>query len=329
MAEAAASTAGEGEGAGEGGRREMLEEVRSGLSRPQKKLSSKYFYDERGSRLFERITRLQEYYLTRAEQALLDEHIPGWEAEMRPRALVELGAGNAEKTRTVIDAMLAASGSAVYVPVDVSEDFLHETAAVLEREYASLRVTPAVSDISREFRLPPLPSPVLHAFLGSTIGNFAEAEATKLLARVAGTMAAGDRLLLGADLSDKPSETIEAAYNDAEGVTAEFNLNILSVINRELGADFRLQDFRHRAVWVADRSRIEMHLVARRDLTVSIPGMDPVRFRDGETVRTEISGKFDRPALDRMLAAAGLEVARWAVHPEACYALLLARPAAP
>jgi L-histidine Nalpha-methyltransferase len=326
MAEAAA-TAGDGERVRNEGRREMLEEVRSGLVQPQKRLSSKYFYDERGSRLFERITRLTEYYLTRSEQALLDEHVSGWEAEMQPRALVELGAGNAEKTRTVIDAMLAASGSAVYVPVDVSEDFLHETAAMLEREYSSLRVTPAVSDISREFRLPPLPGPVLHAFLGSTIGNFSESEATKLLARVAGTMDAGDRLLLGADLSDKPPETIEAAYNDAEGVTAQFNLNILSVVNRELGADFRLQDFEHRAVWVPERSRIEMHLVARRGLAVRIPGMDPVRFREGESVRTEISGKFDRPALDRMLAAAGLEVARWAVHREASYALLLARPA--
>jgi L-histidine Nalpha-methyltransferase len=329
MAEAAASTAGDGGRAGEEERREMLDEVRSGLSQPQKKLSSKYFYDGKGSRLFERITRLPEYYLTRAEQALLDEHIPGWEAEMRPRALVELGAGNAEKTRTVIDAMLAASGSAVYVPVDVSEDFLHETAAMLEQEYPALRVTPAVSDISREFRLPAVPHPVLHAFLGSTIGNFSAGEATKLLARISGTMEAGDRLLLGADLSDKPPETIEAAYNDAEGVTAEFNLNILSVINRELGADFRLQDFRHRAVWVPERSRIEMHLVARRGLTVRIPGMEPVRFGEGETVRTEISGKVDRPALDRMLAAAGLEVARWAVHTEARYALLLARPSSP
>jgi len=328
MAEAAPSTNSDPEWE-MAAREEMRTEVRAGLARPQKTLSSKYFYDEKGSRLFERITRLPEYYLTRAEQALLDEHISAWEEEMRPQALVELGAGNAEKTRTVINAMLAASGGAVYVPVDVSEELLHETAARLEREYPALRVTPAVSDISREFKLPPVPHPVLHAFLGSTIGNFTEEEATQLLVRIAGAMDAGDRLLLGADLSEKPPPVIEAAYNDPEGVTAEFNLNILAVINRELGADFRLQDFRHRAVWVPERSRIEMHLVAQRDLIVRIPGEDPVRFREGETVRTEISGKFDRPALDRMLAAARLEVARWAVHREACYALLLARPAAP
>ena len=314
---------GEGETAARG---EMRDEVIAGLAEAQKTISSKYFYDERGSRLFERITRLPEYYPTRAEQALLDEHIPGWEREMRPRALVELGAGNAEKTRTVIDAMLAASGNAVYVPVDVSEDFLHETTRMLEEEYPTLRVAPAVSDISREFRLPPLPHPVLHAFLGSTIGNFTEAEAVRMLTRIADVMQLGDRLLLGVDLNDKPREVIEAAYNDAEGVTAEFNLNILSVINRELGADFRPEDFEHRAIWVDAASRIEMHLVARRDLTVTIPGGGPIRFREGEHVRTEISGKFDRATIDRMLHAAGLEVARWAVHPAHAYALLLARP---
>jgi L-histidine Nalpha-methyltransferase len=304
----------------------MLAEVRDGLSRPQKELSPKFFYDRRGSELFERITELPEYYLTRAERALLAGWMPRWMDELRPRALVELGAGSADKTRAVLDAMLPHHASPVYVPVDVSAEFLQATADGLRREYPALEVRPAVADISAEFSLAEgLPRPALHAFLGSTIGNFAPAEAVRLLRCVRAGMQPADRFLLGVDLR-KEVAVVEAAYNDAQGVTAEFNLNMLRVLNRRTGADFDPDAFEHRAFYDRDLHRIEMHLVARSPQRVTVPGAGSWEVAPGESIRTEISCKHDRSSVGALFDAAGLRIERWETDAEQRYAILLGAP---
>lgn len=302
----------------------MLADVRRGLCASQKELPPKYFYDTRGSELFEEITRLPEYYLTRSERALLERWMPDVVGALRPRSLVELGAGSAAKTRTILDAMLAARAAGVtYVPVDVSADFLADVARALRAEYPRLRVVPAIADIGATLRLPvDLPGPTLFAFLGSTIGNFAPDEAVRLLRRVRHEMGAGDRFLLGVDLR-KNVEEIEQAYNDARGVTAEFNLNMLRVVNAELGSDFDPAAFRHYAFYDVELDRIEMHLIARRAHSVRIPGLGAVRFHTGESIRTEISCKHDRASVEEMFAASGLSIDRWITDDEHRYALVL------
>jgi len=302
----------------------MLAELRDGLSRPQKELPPKYFYDERGSELFEEITRLPEYYLTRTERALLERWMPAWIGRLRPRALVELGAGSAEKTRIVLDAIVAAVGRAAYVPVDVSADFLEATALRLAAEYPSVEVVPVVADMTAEFALPPgLPGPTLHAFLGSTIGNFAPDDAVALLRGVRGRMRPGDGFLMGVDQRKDPA-VIEAAYNDSAGVTAEFNRNMLRVVNAAAGADFDPAAFDHRAFYHRELHRIEMHLVARAPQAVTIPGVGEVRVDAGESIRTEISCKHDRGSVEAMLTAAGMRLTEWETDAAGLYAILLA-----
>jgi L-histidine N-alpha-methyltransferase len=303
----------------------MVSEVREGLSRPQKELPPKYFYDERGSELFEKITRLPEYYLTRAERGLLTEHASELVKTFRPRTLVELGAGSAAKTRILLDAMRDIGSGEQYVPVDVSEDFLADTARQLRREYPALRVTPAVADISVSLGMPErLPGPVLFAFLGSTIGNFDAPSARALLARVRHLMRPFDRLLLGTDLR-KRRRIVEAAYNDTRGVTAAFNRNMLRVLNRELGANFDVAKFAHRAFYSPERHRIEMHLVSTREQVVRIPCVGDVHLEEGETIRTEISCKYDRPSVRRLLRASRLRLERWIADDET-FALAVASP---
>jgi L-histidine N-alpha-methyltransferase len=305
----------------------LLAEVREGLSRPQKELSPKFFYDVRGSLLFEEITRLPEYYLTRTERALLERWMPSWIEHLGPGSLVELGAGAAVKTRIILNAMAAAGTGRAYVPVDVSASFLREIADGLRAEYPTLAVHPVAADMAEPFALPPgLPAPVLHAFLGSTIGNFADAEAVSLLAAVRRRMGADDRFLMGVDLR-KDVTRIEAAYNDAAGVTAEFNRNMLRVLNHETGADFRVEAFRHHAFYDGERHRIEMHLVADEAQSVDIPGVGRIRIRAGESIRTEVSCKHDRGSVDAMFAAAGLAVEQWETDAEGLYALVLGTPA--
>ena len=303
----------------------MVADVREGLSRRQKELPPKYFYDERGSELFERITRLPEYYLTRAERALLVDNARVLVEEFRPRTLVELGAGSAAKTRILLDAMRDAGCGEEYVPVDVSVDFLTATARQLRLEYPGLRVTPAIADIGTSLGIPDrLPRPALFAFLGSTIGNFDAPGARALLGRVRQVMRPFDRFLLGADLRKK-RRVIEAAYNDARGVTAAFNRNMLQVLNRELGADFDVGSFRHRAFYSPQRHRIEMHLVSPRDQTVHIPSVGDVHLASGETIRTEISCKYDRPSVRRLLRAARLRLEEW-IADDGRFALAVASP---
>ena len=305
-------------------RSELLHDVAWGLSRAQKELPPKYFYDRRGSELFDEITRLPEYYLTRTERALLDCWSAPLMAALRPRALVELGAGNADKTRRLLDAMVYAGSGEVYVPIDVSAEFLDDAAARLREEYPTLGIEPVVGDIADPLDLgPDLPRPTIFGFLGSTIGNFDPPGARALLQNVAAAMRPGDRFLLGADLRKQPA-VIEAAYNDAQGITAQFNLNVLRVLNRDLGATFDLSKFEHRAFYDRARHRIEMHLVSTDDQRVSIPGVGEVGFAGGESIRTEISCKYDRASLDCMLGDAGMVIERWITDPARTYALVVA-----
>lgn len=302
----------------------MRGEVAEGLSRPQKVLSPKYFYDRRGSELFEEITRLPEYYPTRTERKLLREHMRDWVHEQRPGSLVELGAGAADKTRAILDAMHDAVAEPVYVPIDISGEFLARVVDSLRSAYPEAAVRPLVADISAGFHLPDdLPRPVLFALLGGTIGNFPRDEGVDLLARVRSEMGSDDRFLIGFDLQ-KDVGVLEAAYNDSAGVTAEFNRNVLRVLNRDLGADFDLDGFRHRAVYVADEERIEMHLVAGQPCTITIPGAGRFAMAAGETIRTEVSCKYTRSSIETLFDRAGLAIERFAMA-EPGFALTLAR----
>jgi L-histidine Nalpha-methyltransferase len=306
----------------------MLADVRSGLvdrgRDGQRELPPKYFYDHRGSELFDEITRLPEYYLTRTERALLGARMPDWMAAIAPHALVELGAGSADKTRTILDAMLRVTPDLVYVPVDVSATFLDEAASRLRILYPTIQVRPLVADFGTGTRLPlVLPRPVLTAFLGSTIGNLEDDDAIRVLRGIRDGMHDADQLLLGADLV-KDRAVIEAAYNDSRGVTAAFNRNMLLVLNRELGADFDIDEFEHNAFFNATAGRIEMHLVATAEQRVHIPGLNSIVVRRGESIRTEISNKYTRERLSDILAAAGLEITSWETDDAGGYALLLA-----
>jgi len=306
----------------------ILADVQTGLidgaERGQRTLPPKYFYDLRGSQLFEQITHLPEYYLTRTERALLAMRIPASMAKLRPAALVELGAGNADKTRAILTAMRHARSDVVYVPVDVSAAFLADTARALRAEYPDLRVVPVTADFARGIEPPPgLRHPVLWAFLGSTIGNFEDPDATRVLAGIRRHLTREDRLLLGADLV-KDRHVLDAAYNDTRGVTAAFNRNVLVVLNRELGADFDPTAFAHRAIFNEEEGRIEMHLIATHDQRVHVPGLPALSIPRGESIRTEISNKYTPDRLQRLLAAAGLVVCEWDTDDAGGYALLLA-----
>jgi L-histidine N-alpha-methyltransferase len=307
---------------------DLLRDVRRGLARPQKEIPPKYFYDHRGSLLFEAITRLPEYYLTSAERRLLQRWMPSLMHAMRPAALVELGAGSGEKTRLILHAMRVAGSGRVYMPIDVSSEFLDASVSRLRNELPWLRVAPLVADFTEgiEHLLPrPRQEPYLFAFLGSTVGNLDAAETVNLLRTVRRAMQDTDRFLLGADLRTKPVERIERAYNDSAGLTADFNLNMLRVLNRELGADFHLARFRHRAFWSWSANRIEMHLESLEAQRVNIPRVGSVALRRGETIRTEICCKYDRRDLERLLGDADLTIETWRVDPRDQYALLVAR----
>lgn len=310
----------------------MREEVLDGLRQPQKRIASKYHYDARGSELFEEITRLDEYYLTRIERGLLQKWVPMWVAESAPLALVELGPGSAEKSRIVLDAIEERVPSSLYVPVDVSGEFLSETATRLRDEYAQLRVAIEVADITGDFELSvELPEPTWIAFLGSTIGNFEGERAVRLIERIARRMRPGDRFLLGADLRPgrhKSRERLELAYNDPAGVTEQFSLNVLRVLNRELGSDFDPEAFRYRSFYDEAKGRIETYLEATCDQTVHLGDGVEIHLAEGEPIRTEISTKYDRPTIEELFDAAGMAVDRWVEDGRGYYALVLGKLAA-
>jgi len=299
-------------------------DVLSGLTRHPKTLPPKWFYDARGSDLFEEITRLAEYYPTRAEREILITRADDIAAASGARTLIELGSGSSEKTRHLLDAMPALH---TYVPVDVSESALTGAAQVLLAGRPGLSVHALVADFTHALELPESPGPRLVAFLGGTLGNLLPQERAEFLRAVRARLAPGDGLLLGTDLV-KDEATLVAAYDDAAGVTAAFNKNVLTVVNRELGADFPAGDFSHVALWDPDHEWIEMRLRARRALTVKIRELDlVVHFEQGEELRTEISAKFREERVRDELAAAGLRLDQWWTDAAGRFALSLATAA--
>lgn len=295
-------------------------DVLHGLTRTPKELPPKWFYDARGSELFEEITRLPEYYPTRAEREILVARAPEIAAVTGARTLVELGSGSSEKTRHLLDALPALHS---YVPVDVSESALTGAAEGLLAERPGLNVHALIADFTRGLALPGTPGPRLVAFLGGTIGNLLPAERAVFLRSVRSLLDPGDTLLLGTDLV-KDEAVLVRAYDDAAGVTAAFNKNVLSVIARELGADVDPGDFDHVAVWDREQEWIEMRLRARSALTVKIPELDlAVSFAAGEEMRTEVSAKFRQEGVRRELAAAELELTTWWTDTEGRFALSL------
>ncbi|MFC8536548.1 L-histidine N(alpha)-methyltransferase [Streptomyces sp. NPDC057249] len=295
-------------------------DVLHGLSRRPKTLPPKWFYDARGSELFEEITRLPEYYPTRAEREILIDRAGEIAAASGARTLVELGSGSSEKTRYLLDALTDLHS---YVPVDVSESALRGAADALLRERPQLSVHALIADFTAGLSLPETPGPRLVAFLGGTLGNLLPGERSVFLKSVRDLLVPGDTLLLGTDLV-KDEEVLVAAYDDAAGVTAAFNRNVLSVVDRELGADFVPEDFAHVARWNPQEEWIEMRLRARRSLTVKIPELDlVVPFEAGEELRTEVSAKFREDGVRGELAGAGLRLAHWWTDAEGRFALSL------
>ena len=305
----------------------MAADVRAGLTKPFKELSPRYFYDERGSELFERITRLPEYYPTRAERAILDLHGDAIvDTAGAPATLIELGSGSAQKTRVLLDAMSAAGCLEAYAPVDISEQITRRTAEEIASEYG-ITVHGLVCDFELDLERVPLRGPRVIALLGGTIGNFEPARRASFLRRVTNLLGPDDRFLLGTDLV-KDRATLEAAYNDSAGVTAEFNKNVLAVLNRELQADFVLDAFEHVARWDPENLWVDIRLRSLEPQTVAIAALEmEVSFGADEEMRTEISTKFARPGLEGIYREAGLELAGWWTDPEGLFALSLARAA--
>ncbi|MGC5004397.1 L-histidine N(alpha)-methyltransferase [Streptomyces sp. NBC_00353] len=296
-------------------------DVLHGLTRHPKTLPPKWFYDAHGSELFEEITRLPEYYPTRAEREILVARAPEIAAASGAKTLIELGSGSSEKTRHLLDAL---PGLHSYVPVDVSESALRGAAEALLVERPDLSVHALIADFTGELVLPDTPGPRLVAFLGGTIGNLLPDERAVFLKSVRSLLSPGDALLLGTDLV-KDEEVLVAAYDDAAGVTAAFNKNVLTVVDRELGADFDPADFDHVALWDRRQEWIEMRLRARRALTVKIPGLDlVVPFEAGEDMRTEVSAKFRKEGIRGELATAGLRLTQWWTDSAERFALSLA-----
>ncbi|EFL36448.1 S-adenosyl-L-methionine-dependent methyltransferase [Streptomyces viridochromogenes DSM 40736] len=295
-------------------------DVHRGLTGRPKTLPPKWFYDAHGSDLFEKITELPEYYPTRAEREILLARSGEIAAATRARTLVELGSGSSEKTRHLLDAL---TDLRTYVPVDVSESALTQAGQALVAERPGLDVHALIADFTAELTLPDTPGPRLVAFLGGTIGNLLPAERAAFLASVRALLTPGDALLLGTDLV-KDEEVLVRAYDDAAGVTAAFNKNVLTVINRELGADFEPDAFDHVARWDAGHEWIEMRLRSRTAQTVKVPALDlAVDFAAGEEMRTEVSAKFRQEGVRAELFAAGLELAHWWTDSAGRFALSL------
>jgi L-histidine N-alpha-methyltransferase len=303
----------------------LAEDVREGLSCPFKELPPKYFYDARGSKLFEQITELPEYYPTRAERSILESGAADIVAAAGPTTLIELGSGAAAKTRYLLDAMRDAGSLETYVPVDISEEITRRVAEELVSEYDGLRVHGVVCDYETHLERVPREEGGLIAFLGGTVGNFRPGPRRSFLARIATLMYPGDRFLLGTDLVKDPG-VLEAAYNDSQGITAEFNKNVLRVLNRELDAGFEPEAFEHVAFWDADNEWIDIRLRSLVEQFIDIRDLDmQVHFARNEEMRTEISTKFTRERLEASYADAGLQLVEWWTDPEALFALSLAR----
>jgi len=307
-----------------------LTELRQALSRDPREIPCKYLYDDRGSALFEQITRLPEYYPTRTERALLvaqAEAIVDAAGGARLAEMVELGSGAASKTIALLAAALRLGGKPRYVAVDISAHALLQTRKLLAYAQPEIAVDEVLADYTQELQLPPVPGggPRLALFLGGTIGNDDDVDAVRLLLRVRNNLAAGDLLLLGANLVNDPV-VIHRAYNDAAGVTAEFNRNILRNVNALAGSGFDPADFEHYAPYVVDRQRIEMWLVARKALQVDLGRLGgTLRLNGGEGIRTEISRRFTRAQVSRLLDESGFAPERWFESPDGRFGLALGR----
>ncbi|MBK3640292.1 L-histidine N(alpha)-methyltransferase [Streptomyces sp. MBT33] len=295
-------------------------DVLHGLTGTPKTLPPKWFYDAHGSELFEQITELPEYYPTRAEREILITRAGEIAAATRARTLVELGSGSSDKTRHLLDAL---TDLHTYVPVDVSESALTQAGQSLVAERPGLSVHALIADFTASLVLPDTPGPRLVAFLGGTIGNLLPAERAVFLTSIRSLLSPGDALLLGTDLV-KDERVLVEAYDDAAGVTAAFNKNVLSVVNRELHADFDPDAYDHVALWDPENEWIEMRLRSRAEQTVKIPALDlAVDFAEGEELRTEVSAKFRKDGVRAELDAVGLELARWWTDEAGRFALSL------
>lgn len=287
---------------------DLRTEVLQGLGSSPKTLPPKFFYDETGSELFDQITRLDEYYPTRTEISILEQNAAeitrDWDGDI---ALIELGSGSSYKTRILLDAY---DGPLTYMPIDISKEYLRSAAEGINRDYPDIDVVPVCSDYTLHLDIPHWESFARRVlfFPGSTIGNFEPEDARQFLSYLVSRNTQGDRMLIGVDL-DKDEEILNAAYDDSQGVTAEFNLNVLRRINRELGAKFDLDAFDHRAVYNREKSRVEMHLVSRREQRVRINSTE-IEFAEGETIHTENSYKYSEESFRQLLSGTGFRVAR-------------------
>ncbi|MGZ6883785.1 MAG: L-histidine N(alpha)-methyltransferase [Nocardioidaceae bacterium] len=302
----------------------LRRDVRAGLTSTPKVLPPKYFYDDRGSELFEDITRLEEYYPTRAERSILQARAAEIADHTKARSLVELGSGSSEKTHLLLAALRDAGTLESYVPVDVSDGALEAAVPGLVATYPGLEVHGVVADFEKHLDRLPTDGPRLVAFLGGTIGNFEPAQRAGFLGAVAAQLQPGDAFLLGTDLVKDPARLV-AAYDDAAGVTAEFDKNVLRVINARLGGTFDVDAFEHVAVWDAAQQWIEMRLRSRVDQRVRVPELDlVVDFAAGEEMRTEISAKFTEPKVAAELTGAGMRLVSWWTDAAGDFALSLA-----
>jgi len=306
---------------------DILEDASEGLIDSPRSMPPKYFYDERGSQLFDAICETREYYPTRTEEALLRASAHDIIEQLRPDHIVEFGSGTARKTRHLFDACDRVGETAAYWPFDVCEEMLHDSGQQLVEEYDWLQVNALVGDyLGGLAGLPPREGPCLYLFLGGTIGNFTEAEAAAFLDEVRAIMRPGDGLLLGADRV-KDTDVLHAAYNDDSGVTAQFNLNLLQVLNRELDADFCNENFEHHALFNTEANQIEMYLVSRRRQSVRIEALKrTLKLEAGERILTEISRKFTPAHLEALLSGAGFTIQRHFEPDNGWFSLVLAGP---
>jgi L-histidine Nalpha-methyltransferase len=311
----------------EGQERSLADDVLDGLTRPFKELPPKHFYDARGAELFDQICELPEYYPTRTERSILQEAAEELARTTGAAELVELGSGTAAKTRVLLDALHRAGTLKLYIPVDVTESMVRDCAHELTAEFPGLRVHGVIGDFERHLdRVPEAEGPRVVVFLGGTIGNFPPGSRRRFLREIAKLLGPEDHLLMGTDLVKDP-KVLTQAYDDAQGVTAEFNRNLLTVLNRELQADFDPEDFEHVALFNREHEWIEMRLRARRAHTTMVRDLGlSVRFAEGEEMRTEISAKFTHERVEDDLAAAGLEIVSWLTDPEELFAITLSRP---
>lgn len=303
----------------------MEEDVRTGLLAAPRSLPPKYFYDERGSRLFNAICETEEYYPARTEVALLTRHVKEIIGIVQPKTCIELGAGTSTKTEILLSSLNTNVDSYTYVTIDVCEEILVQSAARLLKAYPNLRIQSVVGDYRPAVQsLPAFPAPVLYIFIGSSIGNFTAREAITLLIGVAKKMNPGDHFLIGFDRV-KDKHVLEKAYNDAEGITSQFNLNVLKVLNDKLHADFNLEQFYHRAIYNNKKERIEMYLISKQPQNVSFPTLNAtIHLQKDEKILTEISCKYTNSSIQSLLTESGLKEHRHFNTNDEYFSLILA-----